>query len=130
MSDATSVLPVKTTLSPASQAELAAVVCDAFQSATPLYSIGGGTSLNFGLPAKEQGKGLSLLGLNRVVDYPARDMTVPLEAGVKIKDLADLLAKEGQRLPVDAPQADKATIGGVIATNWNGPRRYGEGTIR
>ena len=24
----------------------------------------------------------------------------------------------------------EATIGGVIATNWNGPRRYGQGTVR
>ena len=24
----------------------------------------------------------------------------------------------------------EATIGGVVATNWNGPRRYGHGTIR
>ena len=26
--------------------------------------------------------------------------------------------------------ADEATIGGVVATNWSGPRRYGHGTIR
>jgi glycolate oxidase FAD binding subunit len=57
-------------------------------------------------------------------------MTVTVEAGVTMKQLADALAKEGQRLPVDVPQADRATIGGVIATNWNGPRRYGEGAIR
>ena len=42
--------------------------------------------------------------------------------------LAELLAKERQRLPIDVPQAERATIGGVIATNWNGPRRFGEGT--
>src|SRR6185503_9080468 len=28
------------------------------------------------------------------------------------------------------PRAATATIGGVVATNWNGPRRYGHGTIR
>jgi glycolate oxidase FAD binding subunit len=28
------------------------------------------------------------------------------------------------------PNADKATIGGVIATNWNGPRRYSQGPLR
>src|SRR5688572_8877153 len=57
-------------------------------------------------------------------------MTVTVEAGVTMKTLAELLAKERQRLPIDVPQADRATIGGVIATNWNGPRRYGEGSVR
>jgi glycolate oxidase FAD binding subunit len=40
------------------------------------------------------------------------------------------LAAEGQHLPVDVPRAGEATIGGVMATNWSGPRRYGSGTIR
>jgi glycolate oxidase FAD binding subunit len=130
MSAPNSALPLKATISPGTQAEIVVAVRESFESGSPLYPIGGGTSLDFGLPAKEQGKGLSLSGLNRVVDYPARDMTVTVEAGVKMNDLADLLVKEGQRLPVDVPQADRATIGGVIATNWNGPRRYGEGSIR
>jgi glycolate oxidase FAD binding subunit len=44
--------------------------------------------------------------------------------------LARTLATEGQELPVDAPLADRATLGGVIATSTSGPRRYGHGTIR
>src|SRR5262245_27613037 len=123
-------LPIKSTLSPASQDELAATVREAYAASVPLYPLGGGTSLDFGLPAKVEGKGLSLAVMNRVVDYPARDMTVTVEAGVTMKSLAELLAKERQRLPVDVPQAEKATIGGVVATNWNGPRRYGDGSLR
>jgi glycolate oxidase FAD binding subunit len=41
-----------------------------------------------------------------------------------------MLAAEGQHLPIDVPRAAEATIGGVVATNWSGPRRYGHGTIR
>jgi glycolate oxidase FAD binding subunit len=123
-------VPTKSTLSPASQNEVTAAIRHAFGTGTPLYPIGGETSLDFGLPAKAEGKRLSLAGLNRVVDYPARDMTVTVEAGVTMRALAELLAKERQRLPVDVPQAERATIGGVVATNWNGPRRYGEGSLR
>src|SRR6266403_2689729 len=123
-------LPISDTVAPSDQAELASYVHVAFEGATPLYPIGGGTSLDFGLPSKAQGRGLSLAKLNRTVDYPARDMTVTVEAGVTMKALADLLATERQRLPIDVPQAERATIGGVIATNWNGPRRYGHGTVR
>jgi glycolate oxidase FAD binding subunit len=123
-------LPIKQTFSPADQGELAAVVAEAGASSTPLYPIGGGTSLDFGLPAKAPGNGLSLAKLNRVIDYPARDMTVTVEAGLTMLALADLLATERQRLPIDVPLAAQATIGGVIATNWNGPRRYGQGGVR
>jgi glycolate oxidase FAD binding subunit len=123
-------LPVKETDSPANPEEVAACVRHACESATPLYPIGGATSLDFGLSAKAEGRGLSLGKLNRVIDYPARDMTVTVEAGVTMKVLAELLANERQRLPVDVPNAERATIGGVIATNWNGPRRYGESSLR
>ena len=34
------------------------------------------------------------------------------------------------RLPIDVPQAEQATLGGVIATNWSGSRRLGCGTMR
>jgi glycolate oxidase FAD binding subunit len=123
-------LPIKMTHSPADQAELAAIVAEAYAGGSAIYSIGGGTSLDFGLPAKVFGSGLSLAGLSRIVDYPARDMTVTVEAGVTMKTLSDLLASEGQRLPLGVPLADKATVGGLVATNWNGPRRYGCGTVR
>ena len=39
------------------------------------------------------------------------------------------LAKRNQWLPIDPPYAD-ATIGGILATNSSGPRRFGYGTIR
>src|SRR5262245_21671179 len=90
----TDLLLLKGKLEPASQEELAAAVEDAFASKTPLYPIGGGTSLDFGLPAKAQGTGLSLAKLNRVIDYPARDMTITVEAGTTMRALAELLAKE------------------------------------
>jgi glycolate oxidase FAD binding subunit len=127
---ANELLPIKKTHSPADQGELASVVREAFEADSPLYIVGGGTSLEFGLPAKAPGNGLSLAKLNKIVDYPARDMTVTLEAGVTMQSLAELLAKEGQRLPIDVPLAERATIGGVIAANWNGPRRFGQGSVR
>jgi glycolate dehydrogenase FAD-binding subunit len=126
----TAPLPIEESLVPGTQDGLASIVREAFETATPLYPIGGGTSLDFGLPAKDPGKGLSLGKLNRILDYPARDMTVTVEAGVTMKSLTELLAKERQRLPIDVPQVEQATIGGVIATNWNGPRRYGLGSVR
>jgi glycolate oxidase FAD binding subunit len=115
---------------PADQSALAAAVRDAHTAGTPIYPIGGGTSMGFGLAATRPGIELSLAKLNRVVDYPARDMTITVEAGITMAALAATLAAERQRLPIDVPQAHRATLGGVIATNFSGPLRYGHGTIR
>jgi len=123
-------LPLYDTITPADQAELVQTVREAVADNTPIYPMGGRTSLQFGLPPRETGIGLSLGGLKRIVDYPARDMTITVEAGVTIDQLALALAKERQRLPIDLPDAHRATLGGVIATNTSGARRYSHGTIR
>ena len=123
-------LPITETIEPADPLELAATVQSCYDDDVAVYAIGGGTSLALGLPATKPGKGVALSKLNRVVDYPARDMTITVEAGITMKSLADQLATERQRLPIDVPNSQQATIGGVIATNFNGPRRYGQGTIR
>jgi len=40
------------------------------------------------------------------------------------------LESHGQMLPLDPPLPDRATIGGLIATATDGPRRLGYGTLR
>jgi glycolate oxidase FAD binding subunit len=102
----------------------------AYEAGEAVYPVGGGTALDYGNEPARAGRHLELAGLNRVVDYTPRDMTIVVEAGVRMSDLVVTLAAEGQHLPIDVPRAGEATIGGVVATNWNGPRRYGYGTIR
>jgi glycolate oxidase FAD binding subunit len=130
MTTATEILPLIESRSPSDQQALAAAVADAYQGGTPLYSIGGGTSLEFGTPPTRPGIGVSLGALDRVIDYPARDMTITVEAGITIDALTSRLAGERQWLPIDAPHRDSATLGGLVATAWSGPRRYGYGTPR
>lgn len=130
MSDAGDMLPLAAHVVPATQDEVVAHLRGCYESSTPSYPIGGGTALGYGLPGRVPGTGLRLTGLNRIVDYPARDMTITIEAGITMAALAAELSKHGQRLPVDAADADRATLGGLIATNSSGPRRYGYGTLR
>ncbi len=130
MSTAVDSLPLSETHSPADQAALAALVGDCYQRAAAIYPIGGGTSLGYGLPASVPGVGVTLGQLNRIVDYPARDMTITVEAGITLDALANTLAKERQWLPVEGAQPASATLGGLVATASSGPRRYGYGTMR
>jgi glycolate oxidase FAD binding subunit len=122
--------PVIRTAEPSNQEELVEAVRESCASGTPLYPVGGGTSLRLGTPAQRPGCRLGLERLNRVVDYPARDMTISVEAGIKMAELAAVLARENQWLPIDVAKAAEATLGGVVAVNQSGPHRYGYGTIR
>jgi glycolate oxidase FAD binding subunit len=115
---------------PASVAELSALVRQAAVAGTAIYPVGGGTMLEYGLPPTKPGTAVDLRGLDRVIDYPARDMTITVQAGIPIASLRDVLRAEGQQLPVDVPLPDRATLGGAVATNVSGPRRFGHGTLR
>jgi glycolate oxidase FAD binding subunit len=96
----------------------------------PLYPVGGGTLLSMGHPPTLEGSAVSLRSLNRVIDYPARDMTITVQAGITIQNLQATLRTEKQWLPIDIPFPEKATLGGSIAGNISGSRRFGHGTLR
>ncbi len=130
MNIAADILPLTETLAPADEAAVVDAVRHARRDGTPIYPVGGGTSLDFGTRPSRPGIGLALGGLNRMIDYPADDMTITVEAGVTMDDLAERLRAKGQRLPVDVAHADRATVGGVVATDPSGPRQYAAGTIR
>jgi glycolate oxidase FAD binding subunit len=115
---------------PGSAAEVGELVRRAGSEGQALYLLGGRTMLGLGLPPARPGYGVDLRALNRVIDYPARDMTITVEAGVTLAELQRVLAAEHQRLPVDVPAGLQATVGGALATNTSGPRRYGFGTLR
>ena len=122
--------PPLETLTPADQAAMASAVREAARSGRAVYPTGGGTMLDYGLPPSRPGVRLSTAMLNRVVDYPAEDLTITVEAGRTIAALNEQLAANRQWLPVDVPWPDRATVGGVIATAAAGPRRLAYGTIR
>lgn len=116
---------------PTSQAELARwLTRNAGETRRPVLPVGGRTALGQGYGPQDATVAVNLTQLTQVVDYPARDMTITVEAGIRIDHLSQLLASEGQRLAVDIPQPERATLGGAIATNVSGPRRYGLGTLR
>ena len=115
---------------PGSTAELGELVRQAAASGTAIYPVGGQTSLSYGMPPTKPGQAVDLRGLAQIIDFPARDMTITVQAGITIRALRDVITKENLRLPIDVTQADRATLGGILAANISGSRRLGYGTLR
>ena len=130
MMDTGELLPLTETIAPADQAAVAEAVRNADSNGMAVYTIGGGAMLEYGVKPERPGVGLSLAKLNRVVDYPADDLTITVEAGMTVAELNRVLAAHRQWLPVDVSQPDRTTIGEAVAINAAGPRQYGYGTMR
>ncbi len=73
---------------------------------------------------------LSLENINKIIEFNPGDLTVYVEAGIKLSDLNQILFKEGLFLPVDPPFSDSCTIGGIVNTDSNGPLRQKYGKIK
>ena len=66
--------------------------------------------------------------LNRLLEHEAGDLTVTVEAGIRLSALNERLADHGQMLALDPP--GDPTIGAVIAGDHFGPRAYRYGRPR
>ena len=95
-----------------------------------IYPQGGRTALDYGSIPRAPGVAIDATALDRIIDYPAADMTITVEAGMTLSALRATLDGHGQRLPLDAPFPDRATLGGIFACNASGPRRFAAGRPR
>jgi glycolate oxidase FAD binding subunit len=115
---------------PGSPTEVAAVVRVAAESGVPLMPWGGGSAVDVGPPPPRAGIVLGLRRLGRLLEHEPGDLTVTAEAGMTVADLQTALRARGQWLSLDPPDAERATLGGVVAANASGPRRQLYGTVR
>jgi glycolate oxidase FAD binding subunit len=68
--------------------------------------------------------------LNRVLEHAWADLTMTVEAGCTVAELQRTLANHGQRLAVDPLWPERATVGGILATNDSGALRLAYGGLR
>jgi glycolate oxidase FAD binding subunit len=91
---------------------------------------GGRTGAAVGNARGEPCVAIELIRLNRVIEHDHANLTITVESGITLAAVEDALSPHRQFLPVDAPHPAKATVGGTIALNLNGPRRGYYGGIR
>jgi glycolate oxidase FAD binding subunit len=115
---------------PGSIEEVAAVMALASEVGTPVTPWGGGTAASVGMPAVRAGLVIGLRRLTRLLDHEPGDLTATVEAGMTVRAFQTALGSRGQWLSLDPADAERATVGGVLATNACGPRRHLYGTAR
>lgn len=117
-------------VSPGSGDEVAAVLALAYREELSVVPWGGGTSMAMGRPLERMDIALCLHRLNKLMAHEPADLTATAEAGILYSDLQNQLGTQRQWWPLDPPVPDQATLGGVLATNASGPRRFLHGTAR
>ena len=102
--------------------------CDEAAAAVVVW--GGGTQMRLGAPPRRYEVAFSTERLIRLLEYEPADLTCRVEAGMRLSDLQATLRAQGQRLPLDPPHPERATVGGMVAANTNGLTRGRYGTVR
>jgi glycolate oxidase FAD binding subunit len=90
---------------------------------------GGKTKMHVGDPPASLDLIVSTARMNEVIEHVPGDQVVRVQAGLRLRDLQEQLSGSDQMLAIDPPERD-GTVGGIVAANASGPRRYRYGTIR
>lgn len=115
---------------PGTAEELAKVLACANRNRLAVMPRGGGTKLDWGIPPWGADLVLSTSRLDKVLEHAWGDMTATVQAGCTVARFQRTLAEHGQRLALDALWPDRATIGGILATNDSGALRTRFGSLR
>lgn len=109
--------------------EISAILKLANEKNIPVIPRGAGTGLAGGAVAKYGGIMISTVRMNKIKSYDLGNLTVTVEPGVLLNDLAEDASKQGLMYPPD-PGEKFATLGGNVSTNAGGMRAVKYGSTR
>lgn len=119
-------------LFPRTRDEVERLVILARQETITIVPWGGGAQMGLGAPPRRLDLVVCLSRLDRILNQDHENMTVTAEAGIRLAAIQEGLRRMGPGffLPLDPPCAETITLGGALATNASGPRRFRYGTLR
>ena len=115
---------------PQDAAAVSAVLRIASERGLRVVPRGGGTFIGLGNAPAGLDVVLDLSAMDRVVEYRPRDLTVTVEAGMTVAAMQRVLDEQRQIVALDPPLPETATVGGTLAANVTGPRRFRYGAAR
>lgn len=123
-------VPPRLAVTPGSQQEVEAVVAACGSAGAAMAPWGGGTAMGLGNPPRRLDVVVRLDRLTRIVEFDAANLNVSAEAGVTLGTLREVLAEKREFLPLDPPESDSVTVGGLVQSNASGPGRHLYGSAR
>jgi glycolate oxidase FAD binding subunit len=110
-------------VTPKTAADAAAVIQHAAEHDWTVLPAGGCTRLCIGNIPQRSDIVLSTSRMDSVLHYDAGDLTIGVEAGIKLVELQRILTEHDQFLPIHSTSPDE-TVGGLIATALQGPMHH------
>jgi glycolate oxidase FAD binding subunit len=119
-------------VAPGTIEETAQVVAYAAAEKLAVVPRGSGTKMALGGIPKKVDILLSTGRMNRYTDYDIANLTLGVECGLTLAEIQEKLAGEGKGyfVALDPPHTGAATVGGIVATNDSGPKRFLYGAAR
>ncbi|HJT58566.1 MAG TPA: FAD-binding oxidoreductase [Ktedonobacteraceae bacterium] len=117
-------------ITPATTEQVSLVTALANQHDLTVLARGGGSRIDLGDIPEQLDLMIETTQLTRLLEHEAPDLTCHVEAGLTLGALQAQLAKKGQWLALDPPDAEQATLGGILASNVSGPKRLRYGSAR
>lgn len=118
--------------SPASSAEVAALVRLCAEHRVPIVPQGGNSGMSGGATPDTSGSALllSLRRMNAIREVSRDKRSATCEAGVILQTLHDAADAQGLRFPLTLGGKGSATVGGLISTNAGGTQVLRHGSMR
>ena len=114
---------------PDSKNKLSKIVNDLYKNKQKMIVLGGGTKTEYGNPYSSV-QNVFTSELNKVIDYNPSDLTITVEAGMKVETLMNLLSENNQYLGYILPNKTLSSIGGSTAYGYSGNYRFNDIHIR
>jgi glycolate dehydrogenase FAD-binding subunit len=117
-------------LQPRSAEEAAEIVSFAAVEELAVVACGSRSKLELGMPPERYDLALDMTDLRQIAHYDPGDLTVSVDAGMPLKELAKTLAAKNQFLPLAVPCSSTSTVAGAIASGIDSTLRLQYGTAR
>ena len=122
---------------PSTREEIVEIVKNCYKKNIPLEISGLQSKNKIGRNFQSE-KTLDLSNYKGIIDYKPEELYIKVKAGTSIKQIEDELKKNNQQLAFEPNdfgylfkgESNSGSIGGVVACNFAGPRRFKVGSVR
>ena len=124
-------------IKPKTELEVSSAIREVYKKKLPIEIYGTNSKKFIGYNV-QTAKSLDLSGLKGVIEYLPEELYIKVKASTPIKEVEDILEKNNQQLafePIDFGylnngKSNKGTVGGCVAVNFAGSRRFKSGSVR